>query len=247
MNAQAQFEISAIMTVHGEGVLAGLSLRSMLEAVDNVRHDAEAVELMVVLDCPDNATRSFVESLSVDGMVVLNTDFADQGKVRNHAIKNARGRYVAFLDGDDLWSFNWLSAAWDMIRACDDGAIVHPEFNWLFDMSGGVLEKIEMSNRFFDKEYLRVMNYWDALCFASKATYETFPYPERNISSGFAYEDWYWNCVTVASGYEHVVAPDTVHFKRRRSGSQTVEASSRRALPRMNGFFDYKFFSQGEF
>lgn len=244
---KAQCDISAIMTVHREGVLAGLSLRSMLEAVEYVQRDAAVVELMIVLDCPDNATKSFVESLSIDGLITLHTDFADQGRVRNYAIKNARGRYIAFLDGDDLWSFNWLHTAWSVMRPCKDNTlIVHPEFNWLFDMYGGVLEKIDMSNNLFDKEYLRTMNYWDALCFTSRSTHEKFPYSERDMSLGFAYEDWFWNCVTVANGYRHVVASDTVHFKRRRAGSQTVAASSRRALAKMNTLFDYSCFTLGD-
>jgi len=239
MNRRNKVDISAIMTAHWEGVLAGLSLKSMIDAVEHVRHASINVEVIVVLDRPDGVTKQFVESVGLEDLAVFYTDFGDQGKVRNYAIEKSCGKYVAFLDGDDLWSFNWLSSALESMHKYSDEAIVHPEFNWFFDKSSGVLEKVDMSDVFFDDEYLRVMNYWDALCFAPKHIHEIFPYSARDIAGGFAYEDWHWNCLTLANGYRHVIAPDTIHFKRRRAGSQTIEASTRRALPGMNSLFDY--------
>ena len=57
---------------------------------------------------------------------------ADQGKVRNHAVGLVSAGHVAFLDGDDLWSENWLVDAYRMC-ADDDRVIGHPELNWFFE------------------------------------------------------------------------------------------------------------------
>ena len=37
--------------------------------------------------------------------------------------------------------------------------------------------------------------------------------------------------MTLENGIDHVVVPNTIHFKRRREGSQTREASGSKSLP----------------
>lgn len=236
-------DISAILTVHQEGLLASLSMKSLLEAAECANSDGLNVEVIVVLDRADKDTTNLFELLHHVKFRIEYTDFGDQGKVRNFAVQKGTGDYIAFLDGDDLWSYNWLSLAWKATQEHTRMTIFHPEFNWMFENSNGLLLKCDTSDNMFDTEYLRVANYWDALCFASKEVHENFPYSDRQIKAGFAYEDWHWNCVTLLAGYEHKVVPDTIHFKRRRSLSQTIEASSRRALARINEVFAYSYYA----
>lgn len=225
-------DISAILTAHREGPMAGPSLRSFLAAVNAARESGIDTEMLVLLDNPDDSTRLVFADAASSGIRLTELDFRDQGKVRNHAVTLANGRFIAFLDGDDLWSENWLVAAYKACRAPVDGAgvIAHPETDWFFEGSSNVFFHADQEDPSFRPEMLRFANYWDALCMAPRSAYVDHPFDDRDVEGGLAYEDWHWNCETLDAGYVHRVVPDTIHFKRRRKESQTIKASSQKCL-----------------
>ena len=64
-------------------------------------------ELLVVDDCSTDGTIGVVEKFcEMDSRVILLKQSSNQGPAcaRNVGIEKARGRWVAFLDSDDLWS-----------------------------------------------------------------------------------------------------------------------------------------------
>lgn len=232
------FNISAIITAHEEALMAGMSLRSFLDAVDYAQNRGLVVEKMIILDKANEPTIELFSEAESLGFKLYQTDYGDQGKVRNFAVERSQGSAVAFLDADDLWGYNWLSSAYELMLQ-DERYIVHPEFNWFFEGSNNTLVKIDQEDKYYNQEFLRAANYWDALCLANREVYLESPYCERDVKAGFAYEDWYWNCETVSKGYIHKVVPETIHFKRRRASSQTIEASKNKTLMRMNDILLY--------
>lgn len=63
-------------------------------------------ELLVCDDCSTDGTKAIVESLSEnDSRIRCMTTPENVGasEARNYGIKNATGRYLAFLDSDDIW------------------------------------------------------------------------------------------------------------------------------------------------
>jgi glycosyltransferase involved in cell wall biosynthesis len=234
-------DISVIVTAHREGAIAAATLRSCRDGIAEAERIGLGIETIAVLDRADDATRAVFAGLAAEGRMIAETDFGDQGLARNAGVRHARGTAVAFLDADDLWSRNWLTAAWAMFAAAGPTAIVHPEFDLFFGGSRDILVNVDQTDPSFDPEFLRFGNYWDALCLAPREAYARFPFSARDIEAGFAYEDWHWNCETLAAGFVHRVALGTIHFKRRRAGSQTLEAGSRRALPRRTALHSYGF------
>ena len=77
------------------------------ESVASVQAQSwENWELLLVDDCSPDDTFAVAQTLSAeDGRIrALQTPFnAGPGEARNVALENARGKYVAFLDSDDLW------------------------------------------------------------------------------------------------------------------------------------------------
>lgn len=237
-------DVTAILTAHAEGEVAAVSLRSLREAVDAAMQAALVVETMIVLDNPDDATRAVFAEVEELGFRLVETSYADQGRVRNHAVDLARAPYVAFLDGDDLWSQNWLV---DAHAVCATGAgrvIAHPELDWVFGGEEMLAFFPDGDDPAFDVASVRVTNPWDALCMAPVAAYREHRFAPRAIQEGWAFEDWHWNMETIAAGYRHVVVPETIHFKRRRAGSQFVEARASRALPRPSALLDYAWWAE---
>lgn len=237
-------DISAIITAHHEGVMAGVSLRSLLSATAMARDEGLEVEVIIMLDNPDPTTASVFSDAEIHGWRLETVAYGDQGKVRNQAVKLSRGEYIAFLDGDDLWSENWLTAA-HAVCASDPGRIIcHPEVDWFFGSNNNRFFHADQTDPRFEPAFLRFGNYWDALCMAPREAYLRHPFSDREIAKGYAYEDWHWNCETFTSGMVHRIAEETIHFKRRREGSQTMEASSNKSVPRRTNLFDYAWIAE---
>ena len=58
------------------------------------------------------------------------------------------------------------------------------------------------------------------------------PYMHRDIPNGLSFQDWQFAIETMARGWKHVVARDTIIFKRRRDTSLMTESQARRSLVR---------------
>ncbi|TYL51612.1 glycosyltransferase family 2 protein [Nocardioides sp. BGMRC 2183] len=235
--------IAAVLTAHAEGALAGISLHSMLEAIGRAREIGLDVEALAVLDNPTAATREVFAEADQHGLRVEEVAYADQGLVRNHAAQMVGATHLAFLDGDDLWSRNWLVEAY---RSCaeDPWAIGHPEVNWFFDNQHNLYFLPDQSDPAFDPATLRVANPWDALAFAPRAAHLEHPYSRRAVDDGYAYEDWHWNLETFGGGYRHRVVPGTIHFKRRRRDSQFVRARAQQVLTRPSEQLSYSWWAE---
>lgn len=236
-------DVAAIITGHAEGVMAGLSFHSLLDAAETARANGLEVEVLVMLDNPTDATRAAFEEADRHGATVAEVSYADQGKVRNSAVDLVTADYVAFLDGDDLWSENWLADA-HRVCAADPRAIAHPELNWFFGGQQNLYFLPDQTDPAFDPALLRIANPWDALCLAPRRAYLEHPFSGRAVADGYAYEDWHWNLETFEAGFVHRVVPETIHFKRRREGSQYVQARARSVLTRPSNVLDYAWWAE---
>ncbi|MGH1540984.1 MAG: glycosyltransferase family A protein [Arenicella sp.] len=234
-------DITVVMMTHAEGDMAKLSLESLDQAVDFARESGLSVEKIITLDNPDEATINALKGLDESEYKLVRLTCGDLGKVRNHVSEIAQGEYMAVLDGDDLWSFNWLMEAHRICKAESGDTIVHPEFNWLFEGVNNIFAHSDLGDDFFDMECLRSTNPWDSLCFCKTDIIRNFPYVKRQIKEGFAYEDWNWNRRTFEAGIQHIVAKDTVIFKRRRNASQGAQAAKRGVIakPSSSSYYDY--------
>jgi glycosyltransferase involved in cell wall biosynthesis len=223
-------DITAILNVHHEGVLAHASLSSIRAAREVARVAGIVVEILVVADCPDLPTLDYFSDAK--DLRLLQTDVDDLGLARNFGVKEARGEFVAFLDGDDLWGATWLQAAWGMARRGVQGVVWHPEGNLFF---GSSLEPYwlmhsEMEEAEGDWVNLGIRNQWTALSFGARSIYQRVPYRRTNLAAGFGYEDWSWNCEIVAQGYLHRPVPGTAHMIRVRASSLLRRTMGARAL-----------------
>lgn len=230
-------DISAIVIAHDEGELVRPTLASLHEAVAEARRAGLEVECLAVLDTPDDATRAGFAGES--GLRVIEVAHGDHGLTRNAAVARATGRYVAFLDGDDLWSHNWLVAAYDVCESDPSRAIAHPMVDWVFGEETYLGFQPDQRDPAWYDASLRVSNPWDQLCMTSRQVHLDHPYRRRDLEAGFAYLDWSWNLETVAAGLQHRSVPGTIHFKRRRAASRLAQARAYQALPFPSPLQDY--------
>jgi glycosyltransferase involved in cell wall biosynthesis len=237
--------VTAVLTAHSEGVLAGPSLISFEQAIDAARMQGVSVESLVVLDRPTSATKLQFSTAGLRHRIIQ-TDLGDPGLARNAAVAAAVGEFVGFLDGDDLWSRNWLWRAHAFCSADPRFVVAHSEVNVIFGKVRQMWWQIDSRAPGFDPTYLRSGNYWDAMSFGSRAIYRRYPFVANDLRRGFGHEDWHWNCVTLAAGIDHRPVHGTVHFKRRRKGSQMALCDAVDAMPWINPLTSFGWSNAGQ-
>ncbi|MGS4948149.1 glycosyltransferase [Meridianimarinicoccus sp. RP-17] len=223
-------DISVIITAHGEGLLAGISACSADSAINVANAAGLRCETVVVLDRADSVTTDVLTCHYGDRARILETREGDPGLARNRGVEAAAGCHAAFLDGDDLWSENWLVEAHRLLAARPD-IIAHSACNIVFGAHSMLWWHADSESSTCDHSYLEWMNYWDALAFARRALLLENPFVANDLKRGYGHEDWHWNQTTVARGIPHKPVPETIHFKRRRTGSQSDLVDRRGGLP----------------
>jgi len=217
-------DISVIVTAHREGVLAGPTAVSACRAIERARAEKGlSMEVLLVFDSASADTRDVLQNgfsgLEDAPVRAIDVSVGDPGLARNAGIEIATGTTSTFLDGDDLWSSNWLLAAYALSEKRPD-AVLHSACNVTFGQFNNLWWHIDSEGPLFDPRYLGWANYWDAMSFARSDTYRRFPFIKNDLRLGFGHEDWHWGVATHEAGIPHKPVPETIHFKRRRAGSQ---------------------------
>ncbi len=83
------------------------------KAVDSVLSQTyEDFEIIIIHDDPEDKNLEFINNIkSLDNRIIIlkNSDNLGAGLSRNEGIRIAKGKYIAFLDADDVWYPNKLS------------------------------------------------------------------------------------------------------------------------------------------
>lgn len=220
------YDITAVVTAHKEGLLLVPSLRSAIRSASYAEAQGISVELLVLLDRADPLTENVVKSFSSNNLRIQEVDCGDPGLSRNEAASVAKGNWLAFLDGDDLWGENWLLNA---VRAAkyDRRAIVwHPEVSVYFGESRRIFRHIDMESSEYEHLGLVTQNYWTALHFSPRALMLDVPY----VATGpVGYEDWDWNVSAIKAGAIHKVVKGTGHAIRVKDNSRLKSSNNARA------------------
>lgn len=223
-------DLTVAVTAHNETLIAGPCMLSADSAIHEVEKCGFSVERLVGLDIPTDECRTFFNQSKLDHWSKVELEMGDPFKSRNALVERGRGKWIAFIDADDLVSENWLAKAiMRLARAEMDGEkiIVHPELNWIFEGAESVFTKQSMDDPLFLPHYLYFANYYDMMAMAPRKVALEIPYAPRDLRSGFGYQDWQWNIETIDAGWRHVTVKDTVIFKRRRIGSVSEENRER--------------------
>lgn len=99
-------------------------------------------EIIVVDDDSTDGSTRAVELLAAPGLRLIRQDNAGVSAARNRGIREARGRWIAFLDADDLWKPDYLETMSGLMErypaagayaagyevVLPDGSVVSPRF-----------------------------------------------------------------------------------------------------------------------
>lgn len=138
-SAMSVIDVSVVMPTHKREKEVVEAIRSVL------RQEGVSVEVLVLDDTPEGTAREAVEGLEDARVRYLVNDPPSKGRpaaVRNHGATLARGRYLHFLDDDDLLAEGALHAMVSALDARPDAGVavgwVVPfgdDADWLKDKS----------------------------------------------------------------------------------------------------------------
>lgn len=235
-------DISVVITFHREGLLAHKSLLSLSRCHAAAGQAGIKMEILATLDQADPETERVVCSFDAPGKPdrILHLDVGDLGLARNAAVQAAVGRHLLICDGDDYLSRDFIVRCAENMHENGGKTILHPELVVVFGEQNALWWQQGDDDPSFDPACMLVCNPWNSCCFAERSIFERVPYQlARPGESGFGFEDWHWNCETLALGYHHRIAPGTVHYVRKKgSGSLNMAHASHDALIPATRLFD---------
>tara|TARA_B100000809_G_scaffold234805_1_gene252566 strand:- start:355 stop:1116 length:762 start_codon:yes stop_codon:yes gene_type:complete len=211
-----QIDITTVITAHAEGSLIHATCMSVKEAIDFAGLQGIKNQVLVIIDKGSTETIEYFNEQAFDWLTVSSVDFGDPGASRNFAGTLATGKYIAFVDGDDLWSHNWLTEAFRFCQSDNRDIICHPAMNLYFGTEEPIVFFHEDSEDDIDKWNLIYSNYWTGLFFTKTSILQKHPQSVINIKSGLGFEDWHWHCETLANNIPHKVVNNTIHFIRKK-------------------------------
>lgn len=235
-------DVSVVITFHREGLLAHKSLLSLSRCRAAAERSGISVEVIATLDLPSADTERVVRAFDLPGKpdVLLSLDVGDLGQARNSAIRAATGHWVLICDGDDYLSENYILRCVQCAKEHSQNVILHADLVLFFDGWHAISRQTGADEPGFDPACMLVCNPWNSCSFTQRSVYIDIPYVRaRPGESGFGFEDWHWNCETLALGFPHLIASDTVHYVRKKKhDSLNAAHNDRRALIPRTRLFD---------
>jgi glycosyltransferase involved in cell wall biosynthesis len=239
--------ITAVINGHAEGLMAHSSLLSLKKCADIAEGMGVKVELLAVLDKPDELTSDVFDAFANinSKLRVIKVDHGDLGYSRNSAAQEAKGKYLAFLDADDIWGDEWLVRAFAAAEADQRNIAWHPEVNVYFGVTPNIFLHMDMEDPRFHIANLAYTNPWTSLCFVSAEFLRAVPYAGTRLKDHIGYEDWCWNIDVVDNGGLHKIVPQTAHAIRTRNVSLVKQTTAAGCIPRPSDFFRNKISGHG--
>jgi glycosyltransferase involved in cell wall biosynthesis len=233
--------VSIVMTLHTEGLLAHYALSSLIRVRAAAEQAGLATELICVLDCADADTRNIAghHACLRESDSLIEVRHGDPGASRNSGLARAQGDFVAFLDGDDHCSKDWLHRAHREVVDCPRAAVCHPEWVLSFGEFHSLMRINDQRRAPYPLASLFKHHPWINAAFGRRETYDRARYvPPLHRETGFAYEDWHLNLELLSLGCLHITAPDTALYYRRKKNSTLVSHNALRSIVRPTRFFD---------
>jgi len=150
--------VTVVLPVHNRIT----TVKSSVESVINQTYTN--FELIIVDDGSDDGSKELLESINDERIIIIhNKEREGVSKARNLGLEAANGKYVAYLDSDNLWDPRYLAAMVGAFRKLPDADAV---YSGQFLFKGGNNHPYAVRFGSFNRSLLNNRNYIDinSLC-----------------------------------------------------------------------------------
>jgi hypothetical protein len=184
-------DVSVILIGHDQDVLIHGSIVSAERAAERARARGLSVELILLLRDPTPALARWSADRIGTSWRVLTSSAQDHGVAHNEAIAASRGRHIAWIDGWDLWSENWIEAAVLAAERAPAVAVWHPEavvrFGQNFFSTQGYALLWQPDGAAGEIDYAALLDEdpYPTGPFAARSLFDEIPFPTEDAARGW--------------------------------------------------------------
>jgi glycosyltransferase involved in cell wall biosynthesis len=120
-------KVSAIIIVYNDEKRIGLAVQSALNQT------YKNLEIIVVDDGSTDSSYMVTKRFEEDGVTVLSKENGGAASARNLGVYQSSGRYIAFLDSDDIWLPNKIETMIEAVRGVSDPVVAYSSYFFVND------------------------------------------------------------------------------------------------------------------
>jgi glycosyltransferase involved in cell wall biosynthesis len=236
-------DLSVVWFVESQKHLLYSALVSIERAVNYASDANISTEILIVSHRSDDETASWLAQRNTYP-VMRNTEGC-LGTARNRSAQECRGKHVAFVDGTDLCSRNFLVAALNRDVAATKRTVWRPfaslGFSDQYSRNGLFSLRLVPEPGSFDPLALLHSNPYPSMFVTRRNVLLDVPFPREDKKRGWNHVDGWWCANLAGAGIEQRPVADTLHYFRtthanaaaqtgtaRRLGPTTLELGNRR-------------------
>lgn len=126
-------------------------------------------EIVVINDGSNDDSVKVVESIQDERIRLIHQENQGVSVARNRGIKEAKAKYIAFLDADDLWLPEFLQTIYELIQKFPDAGMYATQYENID--SQGKRKSIKLKD-LPSNEYIGILpNYFKSLCLGDNPTW----------------------------------------------------------------------------
>jgi teichuronic acid biosynthesis glycosyltransferase TuaG len=147
------------------------------------------LEIIVIYDDEDHSDISYIRKIinnRNNTILIINKKNFGAGISRNIGIKKAKGKYVAFLDCDDIWNKNKIKYQINFMKK-NNLDISYTSYS-VIDKSGDTLYSVKIKNEMTYKDFLRSCDIGLTTVVMKKSIFDNFNF--NNIKTKEDYLLW---------------------------------------------------------
>jgi len=189
---------------------------------NNITH-----EVIIIVDKGDAETKDIARELRKRNKIVsklILTEFGDLGLARNKGTETSSGKYMNFVDGDDILEDSWLFTARNYYISTErEDIILHPQIYICFGDENFSYQQHNITSFEGNPIFMVNKNNWGSFSFSTRKIFNKIKYRATNsIGRGLAFEDWDWNCNLINQSYEHFIVPSTIFYYQKKNSIKSL-------------------------